>query len=300
MRDGLFFSKRFAIIGTAKYSVPWMPIQCAYKFKVHYEQAALPLQCVKLPNPNLASACDPVSMYHPFFQDAMDESVKEAIRFARKGLPELNKDPVTGGYRIMEAKQKRAPYDDFLKYFTSNYGTDSRFPNGPRSFNGVLLSELKPMEEYIFGLVFFREKAESPSFSKNALEMFMLPRREILSCKDNKNVDVFYEGRHTHKEFLFGHKNQSLVGAGTLFVSHGEAFKTIGFNLRSGHFGCHKDTAENREKLMKLTAQLMHSKTSYPGQGFFIHRAEEQYFPAGSGLADIPVSNWEMTLPCKF
>lgn len=261
------------------------PITLPYDSTVKYQQAPLPNKCIPLPNPNIPHT-DPVALYAPCFQAAMTDSVKIAIRSASHISPKLNKDPKTGGYFIMEAKQLRAAYDDFLRFFTLQYGIDHRFKPGPKILDRSLLAELRPEEEYIFALA-----ARPTPHLYNQIEMHLLPRQEILFM-DN----ALYEGRHTHREFLDGQNDQSVIAAGTLFVSPGTLSKTVGYNLRTGHFGCHKDTKEKRDQLMELVFQTISQSLCVPGQRLFVQHSGSTYFATGSGPLDIPVENWEVRL----
>lgn len=248
---------------------------------VSYIQADLPIGCIGLPNPNIPHDSDPVSLYSQTLQALMTESVKTSIRYAHKATSALDKDPNTGGFYIMPEKKDRAPYDDYLRDLTRQYGTNTRFRSGPQFFDQQLLSVLAPQQEYIFGITMDKQ-------------LFILPRREIL-CID----DVFYEGRHTHREFLMGKYNQSLLAAGTLFVSRGTLAKTVGYNLRTGHFGCHKDTKENRAALMDMTVDKLRMQANNTHHGFFVRPSKEKYYPLGSGPNDRPVETQEVVLVCK-
>lgn len=176
-----------------------------------------PQNFIPLPDPkNPAPGVDIVCQYPEELQKLMDADVKNAIRDTSTMSASLTRS-FNGEYLISAAKLKRAPYDGYLHRLSSKYGINQDFRGGPKLLTHSLRGRLKANVEYIFALVKDGETSK----------ILLLPRTEVMLINGK-----YYEGRHTHREFLFGRDDNGLLAAGTMYVDP----YNISFNFRTGHF----------------------------------------------------------------
>lgn len=192
-----------------------------------------------LPDPKTRPpSVDIISLYPEAIQERMNDEIKEAIRKTYLMKATMQKSD-TGHYSICSNKQERAPYDRFLAQLCQQYGTDPLFRDGARLFDAQLLREMLPYREYLFGL-------SGQQLEHSTLRI--LPRNEVLTI-DNQ----YYQGRHTHTEFLTPSQT-SLLAAGTIMVDH---FQMPKFNFRTGHFMVHMDDPKALIHLRSILLQRL-------------------------------------------
>lgn len=195
-----------------------------------------------IPDPRVVSeGVDVVSLYPKVLQELMGEEVKVAIRKTHSMKAVMKKDSMAK-YAICPNKLERAPYDDFLAELCQQFGTNQHFNGGPQRYSRQLMKNLEPYQEHLFGMV-----GEQLSDA----ELYLLPRNETLKIDDK-----YYQGRHTHREFL-SKSPDGLLAAGTLMV---DAFHLPKFNFRTGHFMVHTDEpkqlAQLRQKMLRKLAGI--------------------------------------------
>lgn len=250
-----------------------MPCQLGYRFAATAAKSPL-----KLPNPNVCNPfIDQSNFFPPEINKKMTNEIRDAICSASSLQAGVNKCCDTGRYMVSSNKQRRLPYDDFLRFLTINYGVDTRFPDGPVVFTASLFLMLRPCEEYIFALV----------MAGMFLQLMVLPRKEMLLIDEN-----LYHGRHTHQEFLMRDYAGSLMGAGTMFVDR--SHRAVRYSLRTGHFQCHRDAPAEQHKISDVVGdvfrrELVQSRQS-PFCGASLFRRELS--PINTCEQDGPVRQW--------